>query len=126
RQLAGIAGLADVAVDHLGVPDTIGQHRVDLRLEGIELAGPLLRPAGRFTVTLECAVYGLGVDPQFMSNVLDVSALAPSLSYHQIVLSGQHPRSPSGQTCKTECRWSEGASQIAEKGTLQGVANRNA
>jgi hypothetical protein len=63
------------------------------------------------------------MDPQFMSNVLDVSALAPPLSYHQIVLSGQHPRSPSGQTCKTECRWSEGTSQIAEKGTLQGVAN---
>nr|WP_239056835.1 McrC family protein [Wenzhouxiangella limi] len=52
--------------------------------------------------------------------------MASSFRYHQIVLSGQHPRSPSRETCKTECRWSEGTSQIVEKGTLQGVANNTA
>src|SRR6056297_1757123 len=123
RQLASIASLLQMPENHFGIPDALGQQGIDLGFVRVELARPPLGPPGWFTAALERASHRSGVDPQLGGNVLEKNALASSFRYHQIVLSGQHPQSPSRETCKTECRWSEGTSQIAEKGTLQGVAN---
>ena len=64
RAAAAVSSPADVAIDHLGVPDAVCEHLVDPSLVGVELVRPAPRPPGRLGAALAGPPHGPGMNRQ--------------------------------------------------------------